>query len=59
MEKKRVNVYFNEDEDITLFAEIEAFAKKEKRSLNQQIKVMLTESANIRRERLQGNKEAS
>ncbi|MBW4635395.1 MAG: hypothetical protein KME30_26930 [Iphinoe sp. HA4291-MV1] len=57
MEKKRVNVYFSEDDEIELYATIEALAKEEKRSVNQQIKVMLAEAANTRRERSQQNKE--
>ncbi|MBD2682336.1 hypothetical protein FNW02_32785 [Komarekiella sp. 'clone 1'] len=57
MEKKRVNVYFSEDDEIELYATIEALAKEEKRSVNQQIKVMLAEAANARRERSQQNKE--
>ena len=51
MDKKRVNVYFNEDDEIKLYEEIELLAKEEKRSVNQQIKVMLAESANMRRDR--------
>ncbi|MCC5634149.1 hypothetical protein LC613_42885 [Nostoc sphaeroides CHAB 2801] len=50
MEKKRVNVYFSEDDEIELYATIEALAKEEKRSVNQQIKVMLAEAANTRRD---------
>lgn len=57
MEKKRVNVYFSEDDEIELYATIEALAKEEKRSINQQIKVMLAEAANARRS--QQNKEIS
>jgi hypothetical protein len=53
MEKKRVNVYFSEDDEIELYATIEALAKEEKRSINQQIKVMLAEAAKARRERSQ------
>lgn len=59
MEKKRVNVYFSEDDEIELYATIEALAKEEKRSINQQIKVMLAEAANARRDRSQQNKEIS
>lgn len=53
MEKKRVNVYFSEDDEIELYATIEALAKEEKRSVNQQIKVMLAEAANTRRDHSQ------
>ncbi|BAY95969.1 MULTISPECIES: hypothetical protein [unclassified Tolypothrix] len=57
MEKKRVNVYFSEDDEIALYITIEALAKEEKRSINQQIKVMLAEAANARRERVEQKKE--
>lgn len=57
MEKKRVNVYFSEDDEIELYITIEALAKEEKRSINQQIKVMLAEAANARRERVEQKKE--
>jgi hypothetical protein len=57
MEKKRVNVYFSEDDEIELYVTIEALAKEEKRSVNQQIKFMLVEAANARRKRSGQNKE--
>lgn len=41
---KKVNVYFNEEEEVELYEAIVKFAKQEKRSVNQQIKVLLAEA---------------
>ncbi len=44
MTLKKVNVYFNDEEELQLYESIVTLAKKEKRSINQQIKVLLAES---------------
>lgn len=51
MALKKVNVYFNEAEEVELYEAIVKLAKQEKRSINQQIKVLLSEAMTTR----QGN----
>jgi hypothetical protein len=51
MALKKVNVYFNEEEEVELYEAIVKLAKQEKRSINQQIKVLLTEAMETRQER--------
>jgi hypothetical protein len=51
MALKKVNVYFNEEEEVELYEAIVKLAKQEKRSINQQIKILLTEAMGTRQER--------
>jgi hypothetical protein len=44
MTLKKVNIYFNDEEELQLYESIVILAKKEKRSINQQIKVLLADS---------------
>ncbi|BAZ19130.1 hypothetical protein NIES4071_110150 (plasmid) [Calothrix sp. NIES-4071] len=44
MALKKVNVYFNDEDELELYESIVALSKKEKRSINQQIKVLLAEA---------------
>ena len=41
---KKVNIYFNEEEEVELYDAIVKLAKQEKRSINQQIKVLLAQA---------------
>ena len=50
MALKKVNVYFNEVEEVELYEAIVKLAKQEKRSINQQIKVLLTEAMGARQD---------
>ena len=50
MALKKVNVYFNEVEEVELYEAIVKLAKQEKRSINQQIKVLLTEARGARQD---------
>lgn len=49
MALKKVNVYFNEEEEMELYEEIVRLSKLEKRSINQQIKVLLGEAMEARK----------
>ncbi|MBP5977539.1 hypothetical protein HW132_33725 [Brasilonema sp. CT11] len=54
MALKKVNIYFNEVEEVELYEAIVKLAKQEKRSINQQIKVLLSEAMTTR----QGNQQS-
>ena len=56
---KKVNVYFNEQEEVELYEAIVKFAKQEKRSINQQIKILLTEAMETRQKRIDDTKEGA
>lgn len=51
MALKKVNIYFNEEEEVELYEAIVKLSKVEKRSINQQIKVLLTEAMETRQQR--------
>ena len=43
-EGKRLNIYFTDEDDLKLYAEISTEAKNEKRSMSQMIKILVSDA---------------
>lgn len=43
-EGKRLNIYFTDEDDLKLYAEISTAAKKEKRSMSQMVKILVSDA---------------
>ena len=43
-EGKRLNIYFTDEDDLKLYAEISTAAKNEKRSMSQMIKILVSDA---------------
>jgi hypothetical protein len=54
-EGKRLNIYFTDEDDLKLYAEISTAAKKEKRSMSQMMKILVSDAIEKRQHQKQKN----
>jgi hypothetical protein len=50
---KRLNIYFTDEDDLKLYAEISTAAKNEKRSMSQMVKILVSDALTNRQHQKQ------